>query len=42
MKMLFLQKFMVHFFTINFELIELIVSQPARILLYPHFQKSDA
>ena len=33
---------MVHFFTINFELIVLIVNQPTRILAYPPFQKFDA
>jgi len=33
---------MVRFFTINFELIELIVNQPTRILAYPHFQKINA
>ena len=33
---------MVDFFTINFELIELIVSQPTRILAYPPFQKNEA
>jgi hypothetical protein len=40
--MYFLQKTVVQFFTINFELIELIVNQPARILAYPPFQKKDA
>ena len=40
--MTFLQKMKVKFFTINLELIELIVNQPARILTNPHFEKSDA
>ena len=33
---------MVRFFTINFELIVLIVNQPARILAYPTFHKNHA